>query len=231
MKGKYKLPTILLLFSCISCGTSADTYLEEGRGAADKGNYQSAITLLDKAIEKKPALKEAYLLKGFCYVDLGQADKAIISYQKLLSIDPKNTSAFYYIGMCKYDQDKFKEAIEYYNKAAITKNAFSSDSIVPRGGIDLVKNGLVGEQPDFDIPSYEICYQRGLAFYKAEQIKNAYDDFAYCVEEGYQLGESYYMEGLCWLWANKKDKACKAFQMGVVYGDSLSMEQVSRTCR
>jgi hypothetical protein len=44
------------------------------------------------------------------------------------------------------------------------------------------------------------------------------------------MGSSYYMVGLCWLHAGKKDRACEAFNKGSFYGDSFSRMQLSKIC-
>jgi tetratricopeptide (TPR) repeat protein len=216
-----------------SCGLkSADTYLKESRVVGEKGDYKSAIVLLDKAILKDPKLKEAYIQRGLCYEYLHQDEKAISNYNALLSFDPNNTTAFYYIGLCKYTQKKYQEAIEFYNNALITKGVSNpSDTSSPQFVLDLNKNGIRGDQAAFDVASYEIYYERGLAYYSAGQIKRAYYDFENCINQKYNLGESNYMVGLCWLTANIKDKACEAFKQGSFYGDSLSTTQILKVCK
>ena len=229
--------SIITIFATVSfltsCGLkSADTYLKESRVVAEKGDYKSAIALLDKAILKDPKLKEAYIQRGLCYEYLNQDEKAISNYNALLSFDPNNTTAFYYIGLCKYTQKKYQEAIEFYNNALITKGVSNpSDTSSPQLVLDLNKNGILGDQAAFDVASYEIYYDRGLAYYLTGQIKRAYYDFENCINQKYNLGASNYMVGLCWLTANKKDKACEAFKQGSFYGDSLSKTQILKECK
>jgi tetratricopeptide (TPR) repeat protein len=210
---------------------SADTYLKEGHDVGLTGDYKSAIKLFDKAIQKNPKLKEAYIQRGLCYESINQDDKAINDYNTLLSFDPSNTTAFYYIGLCKYKQNKFDEAIEFYNKALMTKGVSNPLDTSIQIVIDFNKNGiLVADQAAFDVASRKIYYERGLAYYSTKQIKRAFYDFESCIRQKYMLGESNYMIGLCWLTANKKDKACEAFKRGAFYGDSLSKTQILEEC-
>jgi len=197
-----------------------------------QGNYKEAILNYNKAIDKDPKLKEAYIQKGLCFEYLNQEDTAIKVYEYLLSFDPNNTTAFYYIGLCKYKQNKFQEAIEFYNKALITKGVSNpSDTSSPQIVLDLNKNGILADQAAFDVASYEIYYERGLAYYSTQQIKRAFYDFQNCIRQKYNLGESNYMVGLCWLTVNKNDKACEAFRQGAFYGDSLSTIQIPKVCK
>ncbi|MGG9970186.1 tetratricopeptide repeat protein [Ferruginibacter sp. SUN002] len=222
--------TIIFLTSCDF--KSADDYLKQGHDIGLTGNYKAAIPIFDKAIQKNPKLKEAYIQRGLCYENIHEDSLAINDYKKLLSFDHKNTTAFYYIGLCKYRQNKFEEAIEFYNNALITKGISNPlDTSRSQFVLDLNKNGILGEQATFDVASYEIYYERGLAYYSTGQIKRAFYDFENCINQKYQLGESNYMIGLCWLTANKKDKACEAFRQGAFYGDSLSKTQILEVCK
>lgn len=224
------LTTILFLTSCDL--KSANTYLKESRVVGEKGDYKSAILLLDEAILKDPKLKEAYIQRGLCYENIKQDEKAINDYNTLLSFDPKNTTAFFYIGLCKYRQNKFQEAIDSYNKALITKGVPDpSDTTSSQIVLNFNKNGILSDQSTYDIATYEIYYERGLAYYSTHQIKRAFYDFQSCINQKYNLGECHYMIGLCWLTANKKDEACEAFKQGAFYGDSLSKTQVQEMCR
>jgi len=224
------LTTVSFLTSCDL--KSADTYLKESRTIGEKGDYKSAIVLLDKAILKDPKLKEAYIQRGLCYENIKQDEKAINDYNTLLSFDPNNTTAFYYIGLCKYRQNKFQEAIENYDKALVTKGISNpSDTSSVQIVLDLNRNGILADQAALDVASYEIYYERGLAYYSTQQIKRAFYDFQNCINQKYQLGESNYMIGLCWLTVNKKDKACEAFRQGAFYRDSLSKTQIQEVCK
>lgn len=216
-----------------SCNfNSADDYLKQGHEAGLAGNYKAAIVLFDKALKRDPRLKEAYIQRGLCYENLKQDDKAIDDYNALLSFDPNNTTAYYYLGLCKYRHNQFEEAIAFYNRALITKGVTDpSDTSHFQIVLDLNKNGILGDKAEFDVASYEIFYERGLAYYSASQFKRAFYDFNNCIRHNYMLGQSNYMVGLCWLVADRKDEACKSFKQGVFYGDSLSMKQVLEICK
>lgn len=221
---------ILSVLMFIGCHSATD-YLNEGHNLVVKGDYASALILFGKAIDKDPKLREGYIQKGVCFENLHQEDAAITEYQKLLSFDSKNTTALYYIGLCKYEQKKYGEAIDYFTKAFISKGAlFTSDSSETGFTVDINKDGLLGDISNYDVPSHDLYYQRGLAYYSCGEIKKAYKDFLHCVSQGYYVGQSYYMIGLCWLAANNKDKACDAFKEGSFNGDSLATE-LYKSCK
>ena len=220
--------TVVVLIGCYS----ADDYLKEGHNVGLTGDYKRAIQLFDKAIRENPKLKEAYIQRGLCYEYRNQIDSAIKNYNALLSFDPNNTTAFYYIGLCKYKQNQFNEAIEYFNKALQTKgDSNPSDTSSKTIFVEIDKDGILGDLEPFDVPSHEIFYQRGLAYYSTQQINRAYFDFQNCIQQRYFVGESYYMVGLCWLTVNKKDKACEAFNESSFNGDSLATKKLNELCK
>ncbi len=230
---KYKIlcGLIGLMSLTMGCDTSADDHLKSANKFQSKADYENAILLYDKALAKDPQLKDAYIQKGFCYEYLGQEDKAVATYQQLLSFDPGNTLALYSIGLCKYARNKFPEALEYYNRALLSKGIDPADTSKIQFVFTLNKDLMDPRKLEFDVDAYKIYYDRGLAFYAENQIKNAYRDFYRCINENYKPGECYYMAGLCWQSVNKKDKACDAFRSGALYGDSLSRIQLVEYCK
>jgi len=222
--------TITLLTSCNF--KSADDYLKEGHDIGLTGNYKAAIQSFTKAIQKNPKLKEAYIQRGLCFENIQEDSLAINDYEKLLRFDANNTIALYYLGLCKYRHNKFEQAIDFYNKALVTKGVSNpSDTSRTQFVVDFNQNGILAELPSFDVVSYEIFYERGLAYYSTGQIQRAYYDFENCINQKYNLGSSNYMVGLCWLAANKRERACESFRQGSFYGDSLSIMQIREQCK
>ena len=201
---------ILLLIGGLGGCKSADEYLFAGKELSSSGNYADAIRCFDQAILKDPFLKDAYILKGQCQEYLNQYDSAIKEFRKLLHFDPDNTAAFYYSGLCKYRQNKMEEAIEWFNKALDSKGGFNArDTSSIQAVLDLNKDEIETDEVEFDIPSREILYDRGMAYYKTGKIKNAYYDFNSCIYQHYNSGLSHYMIGLC-LKAKKQKKHTRA---------------------
>jgi tetratricopeptide (TPR) repeat protein len=223
----YILTTVLFL----ACNfTSADSYVKLGHDIGMKGNYREAIVTYNKAIDKDPKFKEAYIQKGLCYEYLNQVDTAIKVYKDLLSFDPNNTTAYYYIGLCMARQNKHLEAIEFYNKALLSSGVNPDDTSNAQILITWNKDLMTADKASSYVPSYEIFYERGLAYYSTQQTKRAFLDFNNCISQKYNLGQCNYMIGLCWLKANKKVNACDAFRTGSLYGDSLSKVQLIEEC-
>ncbi len=190
------------MFGC----KSGEDYLSEGQIQISEGNFQGALMTFEKAIQINPFLKDAYIQKGICHTNLNQCDSALSVYSRLLNLYPDNTAAYYYSGICKYSQKKFKEAIQFFDKAIDSKGGFNiSDTTSIQALIDLNKDNFESELPEMDIPAREILYDRGMAYYKAGQIKNAWSDFNDCIIQQYNTSTSYHMISLCREWgANRR---------------------------
>jgi len=188
----------IICFGLLSGCKSADEYLSEGQNLSSAGNFRAALSVFEKAIQKNPFLKDAYIQLGLCHENLNQHDLAISAYMKLLHLYPDNTAAYYYSGISKYKQKKFEEAITFFNKAIYTKGGFNSaDTTSVQALIDLNKDNFESESAEIDIPTREILFDRGMAYYKTGEMKNACTDFANCVIQNYNTVTSHYMIGLC----------------------------------
>ncbi len=210
---------------------SANDYYKSATVNFNNKNYREALNLYNKAISKDNKLLKAYLDKGLCYEALNKIDSAILDYNKILNIDQKNVSALYYIGICKAKQDKNADAHFYFTKALETKG-FSDSSTNVQVVMNMNKNFIwADEMESYDVPDYEIFYDRGLTNYNLNKIKSAYFDFNRCIESNYNLKESYYMIGLCWLAANNKIKACESLKLATYYKDSLALDVWCENCK
>lgn len=83
---------ILILYNMYN--TADKRYFDEGMAESKLGNYRSAITLFDKAIEINPYVSRYYVGRGIAKFGLGQFDRALIDCDKAILLDPSNTSAY-----------------------------------------------------------------------------------------------------------------------------------------
>ena len=66
-----------------------------------RGDIESAIFFLDKAIKIKPEKEERYLVRGNLKYKSGDYEGAMIDFSKTIYLDPKNASAYYQRGLAK----------------------------------------------------------------------------------------------------------------------------------
>jgi TonB family protein len=66
------------------------------RGAAfnRKGDYDSAIRMLDQAIRFQPTYAEAYIDRGAAYQNKEQGDKALADFNRAIQLDPRSARAY-----------------------------------------------------------------------------------------------------------------------------------------
>jgi tetratricopeptide (TPR) repeat protein len=223
-----RIIAVLLVVGALSGCKNAEDYFSEGLDQSSNGNFKEAIAKFDLAIQQNQYLKDPYIQMGNCYEYLNQHDSAVNIYRRLLDLYPDNTAANYYSGVSKYRQEKYSEAIYYYSKALDSKGGFNAtDTNSIQALIDLYKDNFESENAEIDIPSREILYDRGMAYYKAGELKNASADFSNCILQNYNPGTSYYMIGLCRLARKEIKYAREAFYKASNYGDSLAIRKLS----
>ena len=68
------------------------------QAAVQGEDFDDAVKLLTKVVDRAPSDADAQNLLGFSYRKLGELDTAIIHYAAALEIDPKHKNAHEYIG-------------------------------------------------------------------------------------------------------------------------------------
>lgn len=215
----------------VSCNT-AQSYLHDAEVATDKKNYNEAIRLFDKAIEKSKSLIAAYNGKGYCLTKLGMDDSAIIVYSSVLNFIPDNTLALYNIGYCKLRQEKPAEAVAYF-KRSLRSKGYDPDDTTKQFIVNYTDLGkeLMHIDAESDVPLSELFFGLGLAYYDARNPREAKQNFENCIQENYKKGESYYMIGHCWIMVGRKDEACRSFDDAVKNGYEDIEDEVKKYCR
>jgi tetratricopeptide (TPR) repeat protein len=89
----------------IPTGTApkADDYLVSGVQKAEKGDYRSALSDFNKAIDLKPKYAEAYSRRGTLkYINLNDPQGALADYTQAITINPTYATAYSNRGTLKY---------------------------------------------------------------------------------------------------------------------------------
>ena len=92
------------------------TLFNEACDLSEKGQYEKANELLNKAIEYNPYDLECYNNRAWNYFDLNKYELSEKDFNKILSEKPDNTLGLYGKGMIRFKQKKYKEALKYFNK-------------------------------------------------------------------------------------------------------------------
>ncbi len=82
------------------------------------GNYESALSYFENAVDKNPNRAEAWIQVGYCKVKQGNSREAIKAYQQAIRLRPNSYEAYNKLGDAYYYAGSFYEAIGAYKQAA-----------------------------------------------------------------------------------------------------------------
>ena len=85
---------------------------EDGKKAAQAGQYDKAIELMKKVVAAEPKNADAYNYLGFAYRKKGDVKPAAASYETALKLDPKHKGALEYQGELFLKLGKVEDAMK-----------------------------------------------------------------------------------------------------------------------
>ncbi|HEX6805073.1 MAG TPA: DUF3857 domain-containing protein [Terriglobales bacterium] len=101
----------------LSNDLKGDELYDAAKSAFQRGNYQTAIDLLQKVVGADPKHKTAWMDLGRAYMVLRQTDLAIAAFQRQAELDPYDEFAFDSLGWAYTTQRKYDQAATQFNKA------------------------------------------------------------------------------------------------------------------
>lgn len=125
---------IVMIFSGFQCSS---TELTSAKLYIDQKNFDKALDMLQKDVEKNPKSDEGYFLMGYVYGELGDLEKMISSFDKSLSISNK------------FDTDINNHKLSHWS------NTFNR-------GVSNFQRGNATDDPD----SITIFYDRAINFFQ-----------------------------------------------------------------
>ena len=97
--------TLGLAATALAAGSSSQstrpapqTTYSKAVASVKAGNYERALQLLQKVVDKKPRNADAWNYIGFSHRHLKNYDMSLTAYEKALSINPKHKGALEYLG-------------------------------------------------------------------------------------------------------------------------------------
>jgi len=94
-----------------------DELYDAAKAAFQRGNFSTAIELLEKVVAADPKHKTAWMDLGRAYMVERQTDKAVDAFKKQAEINPYDEYAFSAIGWAYTTDRKYEQAAEAFNKA------------------------------------------------------------------------------------------------------------------
>ncbi|MBA4746216.1 MAG: tetratricopeptide repeat protein [Muricauda sp.] len=218
---------ILILLFNVSCEfTSPEEYYYLGAEQVEKGNYQQAIELFNKAIQRRQKFRPALLQRGFCEIQLERDAEAIKDFESILNFDSDNTLALFNLGNCYYNLSEFDKSIQFYSQALNTEGALSSESIQ----VNLRLIGDIDNDSNYSLYKNEIRFGRATSYFKNDEFEKAIQDFEKVLNTNYRKAECYFWIGHSFMGLNDSIQACHYFKVSANLGFEESKEEINRVC-
>jgi tetratricopeptide (TPR) repeat protein len=81
------------------------------------GEYQSAIPILFKVIDKKNNYRDSWIVLGYCYLNVNEALSAIDAFKQAEALDPEKSTTLFFLGLAYFANNEVQQAISYLEAA------------------------------------------------------------------------------------------------------------------
>ena len=147
------------------------------------------------------------LLRADLYFDETKYELCRKDYYRAIRVNSGHAYPYYKLGLSYELDDDYKTAIHFYNVATEKKTVdgytYDYKTIAPN---------LDTEEAKYDVPLSQLVFRQAICYYYLRNLAKARSGFTYCIENGYQVAESYCYRGAVNFEANKKDSACLDFK-------------------
>ena len=94
-----------------------DALFAEGQHALDRGDFDAAVSAIDRAIAARPGHALSHILRGHALVGALRPAEAEEAWGRAHAIDPSDAEALFCLGNIAYERGAFGEAIGIYERA------------------------------------------------------------------------------------------------------------------
>jgi tetratricopeptide (TPR) repeat protein len=105
----------------------AEWWYRSGLNSLWLGNYESALSSFENAVNENPGRVEAWIQVGYCKVKQGNNLDAIRAYQQAIRLRPNSGEAYSKLGDAYYFAGRFNEAITAYKQAVRIRPDLAED--------------------------------------------------------------------------------------------------------
>ena len=179
---------------------SSESFYNKGIIHYEKGEYELAIDLFKKAVEKNSSNPQFYYNLGLAYVKTEEYELAINKFKEAISLNPKDADTLQNLGIAYYKKSRFEEAVQSYKKAIeIKPNDYEIyDNLgisyfsmkMYKDSIDCFKKAL-----NLNKNNPSLAYNLGYAYYISEQYDLAKENFLYVISLNNTDEEAYFNLG------------------------------------
>ena len=96
----------------------------------------------------------------------------------------------------------------------------------------MAQNSFVDLGQEYDVKGQELFYERAIAYYNFGDLKLSFSDFRTCIQQNYNVMESYYWIGYIYLNVGKTKEACECFYKVKENGDDeIEFNEIQKYCK
>jgi type IV pilus assembly protein PilF len=140
----------------MSVGRRAGVRLELASLYFSRGQTNTALTEIDKAISIRPDYGSAFNLRGLIYASLGDAAQAEQSFQRALQIDSRDADAMQNYGWFLCQNQRYAEADVQFQRALIQPNYRGGAMTLRAMGNCQARDGRLADAQRTLLRSYEL---------------------------------------------------------------------------
>jgi len=169
---------------------AVEIYLKKADSCEKKGQYNKAVSFMQKVVELRPKDAVNYYRLGFDYENAGMSEEAIDAYKKAVKLDADNLNAQFRLGILYSRSDFHNEAITHLKKARNLGLEYAE--IHYRLGIAYDKKKKYSEAIEcfhraIEIDPVNIRYYKSLGF--TYDSKGMHDESIACFKKAVELEE------------------------------------------
>jgi tetratricopeptide (TPR) repeat protein len=176
-----------------------DTYLRHGTVYANKGDYSTAISYYDKAIEINPNSYPAYIMRGMMFYYMGSFVTSTGCFSKAIQVRPDSAEAYNNRGMAYLAHKDYQEAKEDFKKAV-----------------------------ELDQTQVEPHNNLGMIYMNENDYDNALLHLKKALELDPRNGPSYFNIAIAYEKMGDHDNAIKFYKKAIDVKDKLSQGQIEK---
>lgn len=219
----------------ISCSPSVEELVQRGKQELGKGEYEQAIEIFSRAIEKDTSNAEAFNGRAVGYFELEKHGLAIDDLTQAIHLDSSSYKPYYNRANARREIKNFEAALQDYTKA-ISLRPNIKDIYINRGVL-LYQTGNYNQAlQDFEfavqLDSTDVLAQfnrakTALLLKKEEEAKAAFNKVLKLQPD---YGEAYYWLGFIAVQQQRKEEGCLLLQKALNSGFQQAKSTIEENC-
>lgn len=192
-------------------------------------NYDDAVEIYSKILDKDSTNKEALLNRGLNLIMIGEYESAVTNFDLLISLDNLNADAYNARGLAKSYTDSVYSSINDFNRALELDSNFAQ-AYNNRANFWIFVKDFEAAKKDLNKAMIlqpknpSVYYSLANIEYSAKDFENALKNYTKAIDYGYKQAELYYKRGNSYYKLGKFENAVndysKAIKLDSIYYDA-----------